>query len=69
MEQINFGVSTKNIPIPDLAEYRVQMIHSVNKFVRNIRWKSHFALNPQDRGETHSDVLRRRPGGRTEARH
>ena len=52
MEQINFGVSTKNIPIPDLAEYRVQMIHSVNKFVRNIRWKSHFALNPQDRGET-----------------
>ena len=52
MEQINFGVSTKNIPIPDLAEYRVQMIHSVNKFVRNIRWKSHIALNPQDRGET-----------------
>ena len=51
MEQINFGMSTKNIPIPDQQEYRIQMIHSVRKFIGNVRWRSHYALNPQDRAE------------------
>ena len=36
----------KNIPIPSRDEYLYQLIHSVEKFVRNLRWRAHFFLKP-----------------------
>ena len=41
-----FNYSMKNIPIPSRDEYLYQLIHSVEKFVRNLRWRAHFFLNP-----------------------
>ena len=41
--------SMKNIPIPSHKEYTLALIHSVEKFVRNLRWRSFFFLNPQDK--------------------
>ena len=46
----------KNIPIPPKDEYLLQLIYSVEKFVRNLRWRAFFFLNPGKRGrekETH----------------
>ena len=39
--------SSKNIPTPSQKEYRFQLIHSVEKFVRNLKWRIHFYLNPR----------------------
>ena len=44
-----FGYSLKNIPIPSKKEYLKELTHSVEKFVRNLRWRAHFFLNPNDR--------------------
>ena len=46
MEQIQFNYSIKNIPIPGRQDYRIQLINSIEKFVRNLRWKTYFFLNP-----------------------
>ena len=45
----DFGYSLKNIPIPSKKEYSKELTHSVEKFVRNLRWRAHFFLNPNDR--------------------
>ena len=37
----------KNIPIPTRDEYFTQLIFSVEKFVRNLRWRIKCSLNPQ----------------------
>ena len=47
MEQVNFGYSTKNIPIPGKREYLQQLIGSAEKFIRSIRWRALFFLNPK----------------------
>lgn len=41
-----FNYSTKNIPIPDNKQYFKCMISKTEKFIRNIRWKAFFYLNP-----------------------
>ena len=46
MEQVKFDYSMKNIPIPSKEEFMIQMIHSVEYFVKNIRWRAFFFLNP-----------------------
>ena len=46
MDQVNLGYSTKNIPIPGKKEYLQRLINSAEKFVRAIRWRTHFFLNP-----------------------
>ena len=54
--KLNFNYSMKNIPIPPKDEYLLQLIYSVEKFVRNLRWRAFFFLNPDKRGrekETH----------------
>ena len=43
--------SQKNIPIPSHKEYLIQLIISVEKFVRNLRWRAYFFLNPSERPE------------------
>ena len=48
MEKVNFNYSMKNIPIPPKQDYQIQFIKSVETFVKNIRWRSFFFLNPND---------------------
>ena len=49
LEEVNFGYSTKNISLPSQKEYILQLIHSVETFVRNLRWRAYFLLHPQER--------------------
>ena len=46
MDQVNFGYSTKNINIPSEKEFIIELIKSVEKFARNIKWRAHHYLNP-----------------------
>ena len=46
MEQVQYSYSMKNIPIPSKQDYMTQMIYSVEKFTKNIRWRSFHYLNP-----------------------
>ena len=45
-ESVNLGYSTKNIPIPNKKEYLKCLISKAEKFMRNIRWRTFFFLNP-----------------------
>ena len=45
--KISFNYSMKNIPIPTRDEYFTQLIFSVEKFVRNLRWRIKCSLKPQ----------------------
>ena len=47
--KFNFGYSLKNISLPSQKEYVMQLIFSVETFVKNLRWRSHFFLNPQEK--------------------
>ena len=46
MEQVKFEYLMKNIPIPPKQEYLIELIRSVEIFVKNIRWRAFFFLNP-----------------------
>ena len=47
MEQVNFGTSMKNIPVPNnKREHKVQTIQSVHAFVNKCRWEAKKALKP-----------------------
>ena len=48
--RLNFNYSMKNIAIPTKNEYLMQLIYSVEKFVRNLRWRAFFYLHPEKRG-------------------
>ena len=48
MDQVNLGHSTKNIPIPGKSEYLQSLIASAEKFIRSIRLKTFFYLNPNE---------------------
>ena len=52
MEQTNFGYSMKNINIPGTKEYLLNLTHSANRFIHNLRWRVHFHLNPTDKPQT-----------------
>ena len=54
MEQVNFGHSLKNIPIPTKKEYLLELVSSVGTFISNLRWRSHFFLNPSDQTKKES---------------
>ena len=49
MEKVNFNYSMKNVSLPSQKEYLLELIHSVEKFVRNLRWRAYFYLNPQQK--------------------
>ena len=51
MDQVNLGHSTKNIPIPGKSEYLQSLIDSAEKFIRSIRLKTFFYLNPNENAE------------------
>ena len=46
MEKVNFGYSTKNIPIPPEKDYLCCLIEKTEQFLRRMRWKAHFFLHP-----------------------
>ena len=46
MDSIKFEQSAKNIPIHTKKTYQQSLINSFEKFVCNLRFKSHFFLNP-----------------------
>ncbi len=50
-ERVNLGYSTKNIPIPTQKDYLKCLISKAEKFMRNIRWRTFFFLNPDIRTE------------------
>jgi hypothetical protein len=46
MDKVNFNYSTKNIPIPSEKDFKIELIKSVEKFVKNLKWRSFHYLNP-----------------------
>jgi len=46
MEKLNISYSTKNIPLPSRSDYLQRLIEKTELFLRRIRWKAHFFLNP-----------------------
>ena len=44
--KVTFGYSTKNIPIPSRDQYTKALINKTETFVKNIRWRAFFFLNP-----------------------
>ena len=43
---MNISYSTKNIPIPTKKEYLKNLIIKTEKFIKNLRWRTFFVLNP-----------------------
>ena len=46
MELKLFELAMKNIPVAGRTEYLIQLLHSVNVFIHNAKWRADFALNP-----------------------
>ena len=46
MDGVNLGHSSKNIPIHNRKEIRINLVHKSRKFLENLRWKAFFYLNP-----------------------
>ena len=51
LEHVNLGYSTKNIPIPTKKDYLKCLINKAETFMRNIRWRTFFFLNPDIKTE------------------
>jgi hypothetical protein len=46
MDQVRFNYSMKNISIPTQREFIIELISSVEKFIKNLKWRAHYYLNP-----------------------
>jgi len=46
MEKFSVNYSTKNIPLPSQNDYRQRLIEKTELFLRRMRWKAYFFLNP-----------------------
>ena len=46
MEKFTIDYSTKNIPIPSQKDYLHRLIDKTEQFLRRMRWKAHFFLQP-----------------------
>ena len=46
LQKVTFDYSTKNIPVPTQGLYLKTLINKTEKFVRNLRWRTFFFLNP-----------------------
>ena len=51
LESTNLGYSSKNIPLPGKKDYIKCLINKTETFLRNIRWKTFFFLNPDIEAE------------------
>ena len=52
MEKFNISYSTKNIPLPSRKDYLQRLIEKTEQFLRRMRWKAHFFLNPDTTSST-----------------
>ena len=48
-ERFELDYSMKNISLPSQKEYILGLIYSVETFVKNLRWRAYFFLNPQEK--------------------
>ena len=46
MEKFNVAYSTKNIPLPSRNDFLQRLIEKTEQFLRRMRWKAYFFLNP-----------------------
>ena len=60
MEKINFGYSTKNIPMPSNTEIKKISIESTQQLLKRMRWKAHFFFNPTDISTKEKDGFKSR---------
>ena len=61
--KVQFNYSMKNIPIPARDEYILQLIHSVEKFVKNLRWRVKCSQKPpKEQKETYGFPSPKHPG-------
>ena len=51
MEKFNFNYSLKNIPIPGNNEYILKLIEITENFLKRLRWRALFYLNPDLKGD------------------
>lgn len=51
MEKVNFKFSTKNVPFFGPESYTKRLIEMTEKFIRRMRWKAFFFLNPTSQTE------------------
>ena len=61
--KVQFNYSMKNIPIPSRDEYVLQLIYSVEKFVKNLRWRVKCSQKPpKEQKETYGFPSPKHPG-------
>ena len=46
MEKIQFDYSLKDIPIPSRNAYKSRLLNTTESFIKRMRWKAYFFLNP-----------------------
>ena len=64
MDRISFEYSTKNIPTASKSSYLKRLIEKTELFMKRMRWKAHFFLNPKTtptEQETYGFNTRRSP--------
>ena len=63
MERVNLGYSAKNIPIAQDGQYLKTLIEKTESFLRRLRWKAFFFLNPKsgEAKETYGFTSKRSP--------
>jgi hypothetical protein len=49
MDQVTLGYSTKNVPVPSQKDYLQRLISSADKFMKSLRWRTFFFLNPESK--------------------
>ena len=47
MKKVNITYSLKNIPSPSKELYKKKLVEQIEKFLKRLRWKHFFTLNPK----------------------
>ena len=51
MERRNFGISTKNIPLPSKREYMTKLLGEIERLVRSVRWRVFWSKTEKNRNK------------------
>ena len=57
LEKVNLGYSTKNIPLADKKNYKVELVRKTEALIKRMRWKAIFFL-ARDKNEVEEDADR-----------
>ena len=55
MKRTSFGYSTKNIPTASRTSYLKTFTRKTELFLKRVRWRVHFHLNPQPKEAEHEN--------------